>query len=72
MSKGKAVPHPTTQPHAHKVTRIMTPMPEVDEVVIPPPPITRPSQACCSPLFAEPNGSGDEHVWKGAPMSSGE
>src|SRR5882724_6820332 len=53
MSKGKAVRHPTTQPCARKVTWIPSPMPEVVEVGVPPPPIAGPSQASRAPLFEE-------------------
>jgi len=70
--KGKAVLHPTTSPWVCKVTQIVTPMPEVDEVVVPPPHIAGPSRVHCGLLFTEPNGSGDEHIRKGAPVSSGE
>jgi len=71
VSKGKVVPHPTTQPHAHKVTRIASPMPEVADVEVPYLPITGPSQAGCAPLFEELVRSGDDHVGMEAPVPSG-
>jgi len=66
MPKGKAVPHPTMQLHACKVTWIMTLMPEVAEVEAPHPPIAGPSRASCGPLFEEAVRSGDEQVRMGA------
>ena len=69
--KGKAVPHPTMRPCVHKVTQIVTLMPEVAKAEAPPPPIAVPSQASHSPLFEEAFGLGDEQVGKGAPTSSG-
>src|SRR5882724_4554066 len=71
-SKGKAVSHPTTRPHAHKVTRIVTPMPEVTDVAAPLPPVTGPSRASCAPIFEVADGSGDKQVEKGAlhPLAS--
>jgi len=59
-SKGKAIPHPTTQPHACKVTWIASPMSEVTGVKVPSPPITGPSWASHAPLFEEPVGLGEE------------
>ena len=50
----------------------MTPMPEVAEVEVPPPPIAGPSRVSHSPLFAEEVGLGDEHIGMGAPTSSDE
>jgi len=55
-SKGKAVTRPTTQPRTCKVTRIASPMPEVIEVGVPPPPIAGPSQVSRAPLLEEPSG----------------
>ena len=66
MPKGKAVPHPTMQLHACKVTWIMTLMPEVAEVEAPHPPIAGPSRASHGPLFKEAVDSGDEQVRTGA------
>jgi len=71
MPKGKAVPHPTTRPHARKFTRIATPTPEVTDVVAPLPPIAGPSRASRAPLFEEAARSGDEQVGRVAPASSG-
>ena len=70
-SKGKAVTRPTTQPHVHKVTQIASPMPEVIEVGVPPPPIAGPSQASHTPLFKDPIRLGDDDVRKEAPAPSG-
>ena len=72
VSKGKAVLHLTMQLWARNVTQIATPTPEVDVVMVPPPPIAGPIRAPHGPLFTEPNGSGDEQIRKGAPVSSGE
>src|SRR5882724_1508242 len=71
VPKGKAVPHPTARPCAHKFTRIVTLTPEVTDVVAPLPPIAGPSRASRAPLFEEAAGSGDEQVGGGAPASSG-
>jgi len=71
VSKGKAVPCPTMRPHVHKVTQLASPMPEVAEVEVLPPPIAVPSQAVHAPLFAESVRSDDAHVGKEVPMSSG-
>ena len=46
-------------------------MPEVTEVEVPSPPIIGPSQGSHAPLFEELVGSGDYHVGKEAPTSSG-
>ena len=69
-SKGKAISRPTMQPCLHKVTQVASPTPEVAEVEVLPPP--GPSQAGNSPLFVDLVRSGDDHIEKEAPMSSGE
>jgi len=46
-------------------------MPEVAGVEALPPPIAGPSLAFHAPLFEEPVRSGDDHVGKEAPVSSG-
>src|SRR5882724_6787053 len=69
--KGKVVSCPMTQPHACKVTRIATPMPEVTDVAAPLPPIAGPSCVSHAPIFEVADGSGNKQVGKGAPASSG-
>ena len=71
-SKGKAVSHPTMRPHAHKVTRLTSPTPEVTGVEVLPSPIAGPSRVGHSPLFVDSVRSGDDHIGKGAPVFSGE
>src|SRR5882724_9642110 len=70
--EGKATSHSTTRPCARKVTRVASPTPEVAEVEVPPPPIAGPSRAAHLPLFVDSVGSGDDHIERGAPASSGE
>src|SRR5882724_7779104 len=72
MSKGKVVSHPTTRPRARKVTRLVSPTPEVAEGEVLPSPIAGPSRAGHPPLFVDSVRSGDDHTGKGAPVSSGE
>src|SRR5882724_7543041 len=69
--KGKVIPCPTTWLHAHKVTQIATPTPEVTAIEAPPPPVSGLNRVRCAPLFEEAVGSGDEQVGKVAPTSSG-
>src|SRR5882724_3927565 len=64
-SKGKAVPCLTMRLCVFKVTQIVTPMPEVAKVGVPPPPIAGPSQMSHASLFEEAFGSGDKDVSKG-------
>src|SRR5882724_4679447 len=71
-SKGKATSRSTTRPRARKVTRVASPTPEVAKVEVPPPPIAGPSRAARPPLFVDSVGSGDDHIERGAPASSGE
>ena len=71
-SKGKATSRPTTRPRPRKVTRVASPTPEVADVEVLPPPIAGPSRVGRSPLFVDSVGSGDDHIEKGAPTSSGE
>ena len=71
-SKGKAVSRPTMQLHMCKVTRLMSPTPEVTKVEVLPSPITGPSRVGHPSLFVDSVRSGDDHIGKGAPMSSGE
>ena len=66
-SKGKVVPHPTTWPRAHKVTRIATPTPEVTAAEAPPPPIAGPSRERRAPQFEEAVRSGGEQGWENGP-----
>ena len=72
VSKGKVTSRPTTRLRPCKFTRVASPTPEVIEVEVPPPPIAGPSRAGCSPLFVDSVGSGDDHIEKEAPVSSGE
>ena len=71
-SKGKVVPRPMMWPHAHKVTRLASPTPEVAGVKVPPLPIAGPSGTGNAPLFTESVGLGDAPVRKEVPASSGE
>jgi len=71
-SKGKVVSHPMTRLCAYKVTRLASPTPEVTEGEVLPSPIAGPSRAGRPPLFVDSVRSGDDHIGKGAPMSSGE
>src|SRR5882724_6166114 len=71
-SKGKVTSRPTTRPCLRKVTRVTSPTPEVADVEVLLPTIAGPSRAGHSPLFVDSVGSGDDHIEKGAPASSGE
>ena len=71
-SKGKVVSHPMMRLCMCKVTQFMSSTPEVTEVEVLPPPIAGPNQAGHSPLFVDSVRSGDDHIGKEAPASSGE
>ena len=69
-AKGKAASHPTTQPQAPKVMCIVSPTPEVAEVVVLIPPVTGSSWANHPSLFEGPVVLGDEEIGKEAPTMS--
>src|SRR5882724_3100058 len=71
-AKGKTVPHHMTQPWAHKVMRVVSPLPELVGVSGPNSLITGLSGVMQLPLFEEPLQSGGEEVRPVAQGSSSE
>ena len=70
--KGKGFACWATQLHAHKVTCIVSPMPEVS---VPAPPVASPSEAMCPSLFEDAallGEEGPESQGEGAPEALGE
>src|SRR5882724_9078975 len=68
-TKGKAASHPVTRPRPRKVTRIVSPTPEV---VATTPPVAGPSRPEQVALFVDPIMSGDEGGGGSVPATSGE
>jgi len=70
-SKGKAASQLMIQPQACKVMQIVSPLPEIADIVAPILPVAGPSLANHPSLFEEPVMSWDEGIRKDAPMTSG-
>jgi len=70
-TKGKTVSHQATQPWAHKVMGVISPLPDVTEVPGPNPPVAGLSMVMLH-LFKELALSGGEEVGPGVGESSGE
>jgi len=66
------VAHWATQPQAHKVMQVISPLPGTEEVPGPNPPVAGPSMMMQLPLFKELALLGGKEVGPGVPAPSGE